>query len=302
MAHFKNRTMKIFTTILTAFLLLTTLNGFSQSAEEILYNKSMAEYNSKNYDKAISLMDEFINTYPDFKNIHMIYLNRASAKSRNKDYDGAIKDYTTAYIKDTNYAEAIRQRGYVKKQMGDLKSALVDYEFALKINPKLGNAYVNKAYVLKELGQIDESCKSYGKALELGVTSIAGNIIQSCDSNSIAIQKYTYKILTDKSVDMTYGYTEKNPIKAGAGPRGQRGYLELLRDAQGNEIEYKRLGSCCSYNSENSPLGLALLDRYEIKYKNKKGKKDETVLYISFYDYEQPKIPVGFYSKQDFIK
>ena len=47
-------------------------------------------------------------------------------------------------------------------------------------------------------------------------------------------------------------------------------------------------------------MGMASVDSYHITYKNEKGKKKKTTLYLSFYDYEQPKIPVGFYSIQDF--
>ncbi|MCW3102733.1 MAG: hypothetical protein JWO09_1173 [Bacteroidetes bacterium] len=285
--------------VLTVLFLLFAFKGFSQTAEE-LYNQSLTAINAKDYEKAISIMDEFISRYPDFKNVHMIYLNRGSAKSAMKDYEGAISDYNTAYAKDTTYAEAVRQRGYAKKMMGKPDAALADYELALKINPRLGNAYVNKAAVLKELGKMDESCKNYEKALELGVTDVAGVIYRSCDSTSPALLKYTYKILVDKTEDKTYGYKVENPVKVGYGPRGQRAYLDLLRDEQGNPLEYIRTGSAGFYESPNGLMGLASIDRYEITYRDKKGKKKKTTLYISFYDYEQPKIPVGFFAVGDF--
>lgn len=285
--------------ILTVLFIAFACNGFAQTAEE-LYEQSLAALNSKEYEKAISIMDEFITKFPDFKNVHMIYLNRASAKSLMKDYEGAIQDYNTAYAKDPTYAEAVRQRGYTKKLMGNMDAALADYELALKINPRLANAYVNKAAVLKELGKTDESCSNYEKALELGVTNVAGVIYKSCDSTSPALLKYTYKILVDKTEDKTYGYKVENPIKVGYGPRGQRAYLNLLRDEQGNAIEYVRTGSAGFYESENGLMGLAAIDSYEITYRNEKGKKKKTVLYISFYDYEQPKIPVGFFAIGDF--
>lgn len=167
-------------------------------------------------------MNEFIEKYPDFENIHMIYLNRASAKSLIKDYDGAIKDYTTAYEKNPEYAEAIRQRGYLKKEIGDFKAALADYNLTLKIDPNLANAYVNKAVVLDTLGQSEEACKNYEKALELGITDVAGILYNSCDSNSMVLKKYFYQILVDKTTDESYGYTKENPIKVGHGsPRSK---------------------------------------------------------------------------------
>lgn len=293
--------MKTKPTILTLFLLLTSIIGWTQTAED-LYNQSLTELNNKNYEKGIELIDEFIEKYPDFENIHMIYLNRASAKSLIKDYDGAIKDYTTAYEKNPKYAEALRQRGYLKKEMGYFKAALADYDLALKVDSNLANAYVNKAVVLDTLGQTEEACKNYKKAFELGITDVAGILYNLCDSNLIILQKYYYKILVDKTTDETYGYTVENPIKVGHGPRGQRAYLEMLRDGRGNKVKYERGGSAGMYPSENGLMGMATVDSYKITYKDKKGKNKKTTLYISFYDYDTPKIPVGFYSTDDFKK
>jgi len=106
-------------------------------------------------------------------------------------------------------------------------------------------------------------------------------------------------IVLEKEVDDdTYGFTPETPIKVGTGanggPANQRAYLNLLRDVKGNPIQYNRLGSCCAYKSENGLLGFAMLDKYEIKYKNKKGKNKKRIVYISFYDYEKPKILKGF--------
>jgi hypothetical protein len=104
--------------------------------------------------------------------------------------------------------------------------------------------------------------------------------------------------LTKTAEDDTYGFTSKKPVKVGLGARGgpanQRAYLDLLRDAKGNPIEYERIASCCQYESKNSPFGLGMLDEYKITYRNEKGKKKTASVYISFYDYEEPLILFGF--------
>ena len=104
--------------------------------------------------------------------------------------------------------------------------------------------------------------------------------------------------LTKQAESGKYGLTGESPVKVGKGPKSgpanQRAYLELLRDGQGEPVEYKRVGSCCAYKSENGFGGYALVDRYEVVYKDKEGSKKKTILYISFYDYEEPMIPVGF--------
>jgi hypothetical protein len=95
-----------------------------------------------------------------------------------------------------------------------------------------------------------------------------------------------------------YGFIPERPIKVGGayinGVANQKKYLEALRDAQGNAVSYERKGSCCAYPSENGFEGQALLDRYEVKYRDANNKKQKAILYISFYDYEEPKTVKGF--------
>ncbi len=111
-----------------------------------------------------------------------------------------------------------------------------------------------------------------------------------------------YKItqVTKMADSEKYGLTGEFPVKVGTGPRGgpanQRAYLALLRDGQGNPVQYRRVGGgCCPYKSESAALGgIALVDTYEVLYKDKDGKKKKAIIYISFYDYEEPMIPFGF--------
>jgi hypothetical protein len=96
----------------------------------------------------------------------------------------------------------------------------------------------------------------------------------------------------------TYGLVPEQPIKVGGlftgGPGKQREYLEALRDAQGKRISYERKGHCCAYPSRNGFDGQALLDKYEVTYRDGANKKQKTILYISFYDYEEPRAVKGF--------
>ena len=99
-----------------------------------------------------------------------------------------------------------------------------------------------------------------------------------------------------------YGFIQERPIKVGgsleSGPAKEREYLESLRDAQNKPVKYERLGSCCEYPSENGLFGNALLDKYEIRYRDEANKKQKAILYISFYDYKKPKAVKGFTLKE----
>lgn len=97
------------------------------------------------------------------------------------------------------------------------------------------------------------------------------------------------------SSDPTYGYTEGNPIKVGrqrGGPSAEEAYLRSIAGPAGEPVKYKRLGSCCEFETPNGLAGLGgLLDVYEVKYR---GIEKPVNLYLNMYDYEQPLAPIGF--------
>ncbi len=128
---------------------------------------------------------------------------------------------------------------------------------------------------------------------------LSGSVSAQITDDSSRI--YSITSLKDTAANEKYGFTPEFPVKVGTGPKSgpanQRAYLELLIDPSGNQVTYERLGSCCGYPSENSPFGMALLDKYEIRFTDKEGKKKKRIVYISFYDYEEPKILIGFSAK-----
>ncbi|MFY0603435.1 MAG: 2-dehydro-3-deoxyphosphooctonate aldolase [Flavobacteriaceae bacterium] len=98
--------------------------------------------------------------------------------------------------------------------------------------------------------------------------------------------------MTEYSKNKEYGLSGKFPVKVGEqSVKNQRTYLASLAGPNGEEIQFHRRGSCCAYESENSPFGSALVDVYEVTYE---GLKKPILVYISFYDLEKMYIPRGF--------
>ncbi len=97
------------------------------------------------------------------------------------------------------------------------------------------------------------------------------------------------------SVDPTYGYTAENPINVGifsvSGVRPEYDYLKALRGPNGEALKYRRLGSCCHFETENSPFGGGFLDIWEVSCKGIEG---PVHIYLNAYEYEEPKAPMGF--------
>lgn len=95
-----------------------------------------------------------------------------------------------------------------------------------------------------------------------------------------------------------YGYSEETPILVGGedlnkGPARQREYLEKLTGPNGEEIFYERVGSCCGFETENSPFGGGLLDQYKVTYP---GLEVPVILYLNMYDPPKGELlpPEGF--------
>lgn len=133
-----------------------------------------------------------------------------------------------------------------------------------------------------------------------------GLIVMLCSCSSTrqsaktTLQNNQNFILKEVSTDITYGFSEKNPIEVGGaekgeGPFNERRFLDALAGPNGEEVSYTRAGSCCPLKSKNGFMGMALLDNYRVTWK---GSNDTVSIYINMYDYGALKVPVGFTIKQ----
>lgn len=103
-------------------------------------------------------------------------------------------------------------------------------------------------------------------------------------------------VITEISTDPSYGFTEKNPIKVGGakelqGPTNERRFLNALAGPNGEQISYRRAGSCCHFKTPNGLMGSGLLDRYRVTWE---GSKDTLSIFINMYDYGTLQAPKGF--------
>lgn len=121
----------------------------------------------------------------------------------------------------------------------------------------------------------------------------------SSSSKPILADDNTF-LISEKSADPTYGFTEKNPIKVGGvedsqGPKNERRFLNALSGPNGEPVSYQRAGSCCPFKTKNGFNGRGMLDNYRVTWE---GSKDTVSIYINMYDYGQLKAPVGFEIKR----
>jgi len=102
------------------------------------------------------------------------------------------------------------------------------------------------------------------------------------------------------------GLSPEYPIKVGTGvyggPANERIYLNNLVDLKGRQIKYQRVASCCQFKTDNSPLGIGMLDVYMIGFFENKKLIDTLKLFLTYYEYKKPiKAPKGLKFKIDTI-
>lgn len=99
------------------------------------------------------------------------------------------------------------------------------------------------------------------------------------------------------SQDPSYGFTKDKPIELGGFLLGTKyegahiEYFQSLLGPNGEEVEVRRLGSCCSFEDQNLPFGGGLLDIYELTYE---GLSNPVIIYVNLYKFIQPMAPKGF--------
>ena len=116
-------------------------------------------------------------------------------------------------------------------------------------------------------------------------------------------------LILEYSTDETYGYTESNPIMVGGakeneGVQNEIRFLKALTGPLGFPVIYKRLGSCCPFQTENTKIdedgiGRGLLDVYEVIHDSM---NEPVKLYINMYDSDILKVPVGGFTLKNELK
>ncbi|MEI6021825.1 MAG: hypothetical protein WCR21_11910 [Bacteroidota bacterium] len=269
---------------------------FSQNLEFKLYSKTLRLIEEKNYKGALKTMDQYFRYFSDSPRMAEVFCNRAIVHIELHETNAAIDDYVNAIQRDSLNAELYKLRGGLLLQLERYNSAMKDFDHALRLDSSLGECFAAKAKIYQAQGSGDMVCKAYYQALRHGYSEALQNIMASCDTSNIVISRYLLKVLDVRSTDSDYGYSEFKPIKVG-GNKLERleQYLSLLRDKNGLPIAFKHLNNCCPYKSNYGAFGKGLCDTYEISIYD-----ERRVLYLSLYDYEEPRVPVGLYSTYHF--
>jgi tetratricopeptide (TPR) repeat protein len=255
-----------------------------------LYNEAILANRKQNFYNSIDLFSKCLEIDSTKESI---WFSRGVVLAKIGNFTASIKDYDKAIALNHNYLKAYYNRGNSKQDIKDYNGAILDYRMVLIMDSNYVDAYWNLAETYEKKLDTLSACLNYRKASSLGDNEALNRLNYYRQNKLINDTSLNLSIPTE---DSTYAFTEKNPVYVGSniytGPQSQRYFLDQLYDNEGNKIKYERKGACCMYDSKGSALGFGMLDVYLITFM-RKGKIMTKNLYISMYDYEKPKIPVG---------
>lgn len=282
--------------ILTAICWTILAVVLGQNANEF-FEKGLEKAQAGKLEEAIELFSKSLELQPED---YYSWYYRGIAKIFLDNYEEALTDFEQTIKLAPDYKNAWLYCAITKKYLTDYEGAIADFSHAIQLDQNYADAYYNRGLIYEMLGKKDSACLEFNKSMELGLKQAQRKIDKCNDITKTTLPVNVILRLSNTAKDDKYGFTQDNPIKVGVGldggPANRIAYLSLLRDAQGKPIKYERRGSCCHYESksEYAMFGMAMLDMYEITYLNEKGIENKTIIYISYYDYEEPKILFGF--------
>lgn len=99
-------------------------------------------------------------------------------------------------------------------------------------------------------------------------------------------------ILHERSKSKEYGYVGhwKHSINVGS-KENLEAFLKGIQGPKGQVVTYSRMEECCKFATPNGFIGVGYLDKVEVIYE---GLEEPIYLYFNAYDYDNPKVPLGF--------
>ena len=137
------------------------------------------------------------------------YEGRGFAKRMLKDYDGAVADFSKAIELSPKFTTAYNERGITKSALKDYHGAIADYTQAIELNPKDAVFYDNRGTAKRSLNDYDGAINDHSQAIQLNSTNSVfydhrGNAKYSLKDYYGAIADYTQAVALDPKASILY--------------------------------------------------------------------------------------------------
>jgi tetratricopeptide (TPR) repeat protein len=274
------------------FLLCLGVPSFAQDAKALL-DEGLKKAQAGEVEAAVKLFDQSLALKDDYP----VRQSRGMARSLLRQYEDAIADFTKAISFNPQARKSYLSRGIARKKLTDYDGAMADFSKALALDARQPEVLYNRALVYELLEQPDKACEDYKKALAMKF-SLAELKVETCqNAPPAAPHRRPLARLAPAGANPKYGLTKETPVKVGTGPNGDtenvQTYFELLRDAQGKPVNYRKTGTS-ALASKNAPGGRGTVEAYEVQHRDAKGTLRKSTLYVTFYEFETPRVPAGF--------
>jgi TonB family protein len=103
------------------------------------------------------------------------------SKSRNRDLEGAIAEFSEAIRLDPSFAEAFRNRGEAEASQANFDAAFRDFSQAIDLNPRFAAALNSRGVVNTRRREFDHAIEDFSRALE-----IDPNLVSALDNRARA--------------------------------------------------------------------------------------------------------------------
>ncbi|MGB1038858.1 MAG: tetratricopeptide repeat protein [Bacteroidia bacterium] len=139
--------------------------GFHSDAQSAgdFYKRAVAKYNQKDYAGAIIEYTRAIEIKSDAA---VLYNNRGVCKFKLQRYSDAIQDYEKALKYDEKYVHAYFNKGNSYMGILEYENALIAYDKTLGLDKKYSKAYINRAKVFFQLGDYKSSIEDIEYAMQ----------------------------------------------------------------------------------------------------------------------------------------
>ncbi len=138
----------------------------AQTAED-LNVQGCEKFDQRDFDGAIADFTRASEIDPNFTNA---YYNRGNAKREKGDLDGAIADYNRALELEPKYILVLDSRGSVKATKGDLDGAIADYDRSIVLDSKFAKGFADRGVAKYKKGDREGALADDNRAIKLDPT------------------------------------------------------------------------------------------------------------------------------------
>jgi len=131
---------------------------------EVCFKKGKEKFENKDYRGAIEDFSKVIEIDPNSAASHYF---RAASKSNLEDYSGAEEDYTKTISTISDNPDIFWERGNVRFELNKFDYAIEDFSKVIELDPKNDKAFYKRGLAKKELEDYNGALEDFSKAIEI---------------------------------------------------------------------------------------------------------------------------------------